>query len=308
MLVAAAVTDAPISLAELEQILEFTEERLIAALSELHTLFLFPKAPAVEGEQRYQINSNTKKLVRLVEGNSEFYARIERRSKVLAGQLPAADQGVIGSLIRQAMVRLNGEQKAEAERIMLGAIDRYPNHADLFGFLGYIYRRTGRIADARMQFEMAHKLKSMNLEMYLQWQKMEIGEKEWSSAIAVAERALKIMPDAYEIIERKIYSLRQLGFDLHRGLHAEKAAKAWSEAVTEVEARMKSPEELPAGARALNASMYYSIVVCLDMLNRLRERNVWLERWETEHPDDAQIQIQKDFIIRKRGSLEARLR
>ena len=63
ILIAAAVTDDPISLAELESILELPEERLLSALSELQTLFLFPKAPAVEGEQRYQINLNTKKLV-----------------------------------------------------------------------------------------------------------------------------------------------------------------------------------------------------------------------------------------------------
>ena len=29
------------------------------------------------------------------------------------------------------------------------------------------------------------------------------------------DRALKILPDAYEIIERKVYALRQAGFDLH---------------------------------------------------------------------------------------------
>src|SRR2546426_6019298 len=47
--------------------------------------------------------------------------------------------------------------------------------------------------------------------------------------------------------------------------------------------RIKPPEALPAGARGLNASMYYSIVVCLDMLKQFRDRNHWLERWESEH-------------------------
>jgi len=75
----------------------------------------FPKAPAVEGEQRYQINLNTKKLVRLVEGSSEFYARIDTRTKALAGKLPLVGHGIVGSLIRQARLRLNAEQHAEAE-------------------------------------------------------------------------------------------------------------------------------------------------------------------------------------------------
>jgi tetratricopeptide (TPR) repeat protein len=303
VLVAAAVTDAPISFPELEYILEFSQERLISALAELQTLFLFPKAPAVEGEQRYQINLNTKKLVRLVEGSSEFLARIDNRSKALAGKLPTVSHGVIGSLIRQALLRVNAQQHSEAETILLGAIDKYPNAADLRGVLGTVYKRIGRLADARTQFEAAFKLKATSPEMYLHWQRMEIGEKEWSKALAVAEKALKMVPDSYEVVERKVYTLRQAGFDLHRGLHGEKALKMWAEAVEEVKRRIKLPEQLPAGAHALNASMYYSMVVCLDMLNQLRDRNRWLERWEKEHPDDPQIAGQKEFLIRKRGSL-----
>lgn len=303
VLIAAAVTDDPISFAELESILQLSEDRLLSALTELQTLFLFPKAPAVEGEQRYQINLNTKKLVRLVEGPSEFYARIDNRSKALAGKLPVVGHNVVSSLIRQALLRLNAGQHAEAETILLSAIERYPNVPDLHGVLGYVYKRIRRIADARTQFEGAFKLKGNNPEMYLHWQKLEIGEKEWSKALAVAERALRIIPDAYEIVERKVYTLRQAGFDLHRGLHYEKAVKLWTEAVEEVKRRIKPPETLPAGARHLNASMYYSIVVCLDMLNQFRDRNYWLERWEREHPDDPQVAIQKEYILRKRGSL-----
>jgi tetratricopeptide (TPR) repeat protein len=305
ILIAAAIMDGPISFAELENILEMSEDRLLSGLTELQTLFLFPKAPAVEGEQRYQINLNTKKLVRLVEGSSEFYARIDSRAKALAGKLPPVGHGIVGSLIRQAFLRLNAEQHTEAETILLGGIEKYPNAADLHGFLGYVYRRMGRVADARAQFEKAFKLKANNREMYLQWLKLEMRQKEWSKAREVADRALKILPDAYEIIERKVYALRQAGFDMLRGLHYEKAEKMWTEAVEEVRQRIKSPETLLPGERKLNGSMYYTVVVCLDMLNQLPERNYWLERWEKEHPDDLQVVSQKEYIKHRRGSLEA---
>jgi tetratricopeptide (TPR) repeat protein len=304
VLIAAAVTDDSISFAELENVLELSEERLLSALTELQTLFLFPKAPAVEGEQRYQINLNTKKLVRLVEGPNEFYARIDNRSKALAGKLPVVKHSIIGSLIRQALLRVNASQFAEAETILVGALEKYANAPDLHGVLGYVYKRMGRVADARTQFESAFRLKANNREMYLHWQKMEIAEREWSKALAVAERALKLLPDAYEIIEGKVYTLRQAGFDFHRGLHREKAVRMWTEAVEEVKRKIKLPETLPAGERALNASMYYSMVVCLDMLHELRERNYWLERWEKEHPDDPQVSAQKEFLRQKRGSLQ----
>jgi tetratricopeptide (TPR) repeat protein len=303
ILIAAAVTDDPISFAELESILELSEDRLLSALTELQTLFLFPKAPAVEGEQRYQINLNTKKLVRLVEGHSEFYARIDTRSKALAGKLPVVGRSIVSSLIRQALLRLNADQHAEAETILLGAIEKYPNAPDLLGVLGYVYRRSGRVMDARTQFEAASKLKAKNPEMYLHWLKLEVAVKEWSKALAVADRALKILPDAYEIIERKVYVLRQAGFDLYRGMHYEKAVKMWTEAVEEVKRQIRPPETLPSGARGLNASMYYSIVVCLDMLNLFQDRNYWLERWEKEHPDDPQVAAQKEYLMHKRGTL-----
>ena len=308
VLVAAAVQEEPISFAEMTNILEFSEERLLSALIELQTLFLFPKAPVVEGEQRYQINLNTKKLVRLVEGSNEFYARIENQSKALAGKLPTVQHGLVASLIRQAMLRFNSGQQGDAESILLGAIEKYPNAADLHGVLGFMYRRMGRVADATTHFEAAYKLKSKNPETYLQWIKMEISEREWSKAIGVANQALKMVPDAYEIIERKVYALRQAGFDLHRGLHSEKAAKMWIEAVEEIARSMKSPETLASGSRQLNASMYYTMVICLDMLNEFRERNRWLDRWEREHPDDSMVAVEKEYLEKKRGSLLAGVR
>jgi tetratricopeptide (TPR) repeat protein len=159
------------------------------------------------------------------------------------------------------------------------------------------------VEEARTQFETAFRFKSKSPEMYLHWQKLEISEKEWSKALLVADHALKVLPDAYEIIERKIYTLRQAGFDLYRGLHYEKAAKMWNEAVEDVKRYIRPPESLTSGARDLNASMYYSIVVCLDMLKQFRERNHWLERWEKEHPDDSQVADQKEYLKRKRGAL-----
>jgi tetratricopeptide (TPR) repeat protein len=305
VLMAAAVTDDPISFAELETILEFSEDRLLSALHELQTLFLLPRVPVVEGEQRYQVNLNTKKLVRLVEGQRDVYALIESRSKALAGKLPNVGHGIISSLIRQAYLRLSAGQDADAEAILLKAIEKYPNAPDLRGFLGYAYRRVGRTADARSQFEAACKLKAKNPDMFLHWIKLEIAEKEWSKVINVADRAVKVLPDPYEIIERKVYGLRQAGFDLIRGLHREKAVKMWTEAVDEIKLKIKPPEALAEGKRDLNASMYYTMVVCLDMLNRFRERNHWLEMWEKEHPDDPEVDRQKEFLISKRGSLSA---
>lgn len=302
VLVAAAVADGPVSAAELENLLDFSEDRLIASLSELHTLFLFAKPKIVEGEQRFEINLNTKKLVREVEGSSDFYARIERASKALRGQLPEVGQGVVAALIRQAQLRLNALQHGEAEKILLGAIDKYPQSADLYSFLGYAYKRMGRVADARKYFESAFKLKGRKKDMFLQWVRMEIVEKEWSKAISAADKALRVLPNSLELLERKVYAERQAGFDFHGGLHREKAERMWRDAVDDATQALKSPDALSPGERYINASLFCSLVICLDMLGEFRQRDSWFQRWAAEHPDDPQVQRQYEFLTRKYGT------
>lgn len=301
VLVAAAISDGSVSAAELENLLELSEDRLIASLSELNTLFLFAKPKIVEGEQRFEINSNTRKLVQQVEGGSDFYARLERKSKALRGQLPEIGHGVVGALIRQAQLRLNAQQNPEAEKILLGAIDKYPQSADLHSFLGYAYKRMGRVVDARKSFESAYKLKSLRREHYIQWLRMEIAEKEWSKAIATAEKALRLIPDFPEMLERRVYAERQAGFDFHAGLHREKAERMWRDAVEHAEAALKQPDLLEAGERQTNALLYCSAVVCLDMLREYKRRDELVDRWASEHPDDPELQRQCEFLNRKYG-------
>jgi cytochrome c-type biogenesis protein CcmH/NrfG len=48
----------------------------------------------------------------------------------------------------------------DAEAILTEAIEKYPQAADLRSFLGYAYKRMGRVAEARTQFEAAVKLNS----------------------------------------------------------------------------------------------------------------------------------------------------
>jgi hypothetical protein len=67
-LIAAVVSDQPASFTELQGVLAFSEERLVSAMTELHTLFLLPQPSVVEGEQRYHLNANTKRLILSVEG------------------------------------------------------------------------------------------------------------------------------------------------------------------------------------------------------------------------------------------------
>jgi hypothetical protein len=125
VLIAATVADHPVSFAELENVLNISDDRLMSALVELQTMFLFPKPRLVEGEQRFGINSNTRRLVQLIEGSSDAYARIEAKSKALAGKLPDVGRGIVAAMIRQAWLLKNSGRFQEAETLLLNATERY---------------------------------------------------------------------------------------------------------------------------------------------------------------------------------------
>jgi tetratricopeptide (TPR) repeat protein len=308
VLIAAAISDHPISLAELESILTFSEDRLIGTLMELQTLFLMPQTPVAEGEKRFQINLNTKKLVRSVEGGSDRYLRIEHASKAVTGKLPVVGPGIASSLIRQAQLRINAGKNTDAEKLLSSAIEKYPTVLDLRVFLAVFYKDTGRIADARIQFEKAAKMKTPGADMFIQWAQMEIDRGEWSKAIEAADRGLRIVQDCYRLIEQKVLAQREVGFDFLARNHQERASQTWAEAVDLISRRIKSPEKLPVNDRHLNSSMFCTMVVCLDMLGRHAERNQWLDRWEKENPEDPQLQRQKDELLSKHGTLKASAR
>ncbi len=301
VLMAAAVSEDSVSFVELEQTLSFSQDRLISSVKELQGLFLLPKPQVVEGEQRFQLNLNTRKLIHLVEGDSDLYARIKRQSEALTGKLPQIGRGIVTALIRQAHIQLQAGKITEAAELMRNAIDKYPTTPDLHGFLGHVYRRMGRIVDARAHFEEAYKRKGKNRDMFLRWARMEMGEREWSKAIKVTDRAIKALPDNYAMVELRADAKRQAGFDFLKGLHYEKAEKSWREAIQDIENSMKAPEALNPGERDINSSLYRTAVICSDMLREPKQRDQWIRRWEAEHPDDPKVVKQKDYLREKWG-------
>lgn len=302
VLIAAAVTDEPVSFAEIEGVLSIGEDRLVSCLTELQTLFLVPKPSLVEGEQRFQINSNTKRLVRLVEGSSDLYGRIETSSKALRGKLPDVGRGVLSLLIRQAYLLITAGKYPDAESLMLNAIKKYPQIGDLEGFLGFLYRKWDRFVDARIHFEAAYKLKCKNEETYRHWVKMELSQKEWTRAIDAADKCLKVLPNLYEMKHFKTDALLKLGLDFSARLQREKAERLWRQAVEELKLALKSPDAVEPGERAISAQMYRTLIICLDLLGEMKALNQFFNQWKTEHPDDPNVAKQADFIGRKRGA------
>lgn len=305
VLIAASVGDDPVSFAEIESILQISEERILAALSELQTLFLVPKPRIVEGEQRFELNSNTRKLVRMVEAESDQYRRIEAKAKAVHGKLPQVGRGIISALIRQAFLLLDSGKQQEAEQLMLQAVEKYPQAADLQGFVGFLYRRLNRFTDAAKYFEAAYKLKCRNPETYRHWVKMEMSQKEWTAATTAADKGLRVMPELYELHALRAECKVRSGQDFAARLQREKASKLWLEAAREIIQIKKSPDKLESNERLINAQMYKTLIICLDLVGDFRGLYDHFQEWEAEHADDPSVRYQRIYLEKKYGrSLE----
>lgn len=77
MLLAGCAAKGSVSFSELASIVGVDDESVSVALQELRTLFLVPAPTFVEGEQRFNLNVNTRTLVREVYGKTEQWRRIQ---------------------------------------------------------------------------------------------------------------------------------------------------------------------------------------------------------------------------------------
>jgi tetratricopeptide (TPR) repeat protein len=303
VLIAAVVSDQPASFAELHSVLNFSEDRLISSLTELQTLFLLPNASIVEGEQRYHINQNTKRLIISVEEPTDLFSRIRTKSKALAGTLPVVGRDIISQLIRQAILLTSGGKFQKGEELLLNAIERYPNAADLYGFLGYLYKGVNRTTDARIQFERAAKLKSKSEDTYSHWIKMELGEREFNAAVRAATLGIAQLPSSYKLHQLRLDAKYRVAEDYVGRLQSEKAERIWREIVEEIEKILKPRRVLRAGESEISAALFRRLVVCLEHLGDMPELNRRFAQWCNEHKDDPSIARQREIFARRRGGL-----
>ncbi len=303
VLIAAVVSDQPASFAELQSVLGFSEDRLISSLTDLQTLFLLPNLSIVEGEQRYHINQNTKRLILSVDNSSDLFKRITTKSKALAGTLPQVGRDIISQLIRQALLFTGGGNFAKGEELLLKAIEKYPNAADLYGFLGYLYKGVNRTTDARIQFEQTAKLKSRSEDTYLHWVKMELAAREYNNAVRAASLGVGQLPGSYKLLQLRLEAKYRVAEDHVARLQSEKAERVWREIVEEIEKILKPRHLLKAEESEINAALLRRLVVCLEHLGDMSELNKRFAQWCGEHKDDPAIGRQREIFVRRRGGL-----
>ena len=226
VLMAACVADGPVSFPELESVTGLSEEQLRINLKDLQRLFLVPKPQLIEGEQRFDVNVNTKILVRQVLGSSDRYKKVEAAFKAVTKKLPLRiGRGEVGAIIRQATFLVRNREQAKAEKLLQQGLAKYLNDPDLTAFLGWVYKAWDppRLTDARLTFKRASQLKCSSAEMYKHWVRMELEEHEWTNAASAAEAGLKHIPDSRQLLFQAGYARSRLARELLARLFGDKA-------------------------------------------------------------------------------------
>ncbi|HKO63335.1 MAG TPA: hypothetical protein VJV03_19380, partial [Pyrinomonadaceae bacterium] len=300
VLLASCVASGPVSFAEVEGVTGLSTERVTAALSELQVLFLIPKPRLIEGEQRFEVNVNTRALVRDTFGSTDLYRRTETAYRTLSKGLPVTGRGAVAAIVRQAVFLVKGSKHVEGEALLLNALQKYESDPDLLGVLGWVYKawHPPRVIDARERFNRASQLRASRTEMYEHWCQMELREHEWSKAAEAAERGLKILSNNKTLLYYAGYSRGRLGRELLGGLHGTRAQKELDTAKSTLK-RALSVSSLDAREKALNADIFRALVLVCELTGDIDGMRHYFRRWTTEYPEDPDASSEWERISRK---------
>ena len=303
VLCAGCVAKGAVSFSELEAILGISSERLISGITELQKLFLIPKPRVIENEQRFELNINTKLLVKEVYGDTELYRRVDAACRTLSGEIQQKSTSRIGAIIRQSLFCVRARKMSEAELLLTNALKVFPSDTDIIGVLGLVYKSwvPTRLTDAREQFVRAFQLKSKKEEMYIHWSKMEIEASEWTKSALAAENGLKYFPDSHRLHYLAGYSRSRLGKEFNQQLQNEKAEKQYQEAYSHLKRALKSPDKLDVGERSLNADAYRALILICEARRDGKNLKEYFEAWKNEHPDDPRANSEWDRLALRFG-------
>ena len=279
----------PVSYEELIAITGFPDDTLASALGELNRLFLISKPLLIEGEDRYDLNVNTRRIVQLLLRGSDLYRRIEQATKAVTGELPRVGHGEISRVVRQAVLLVKSDEHVRAETGLKEALTRFPEDPDLIAFLGWVYKcwKPPRVTDAREKFKRAHQLNCRNEAFFYEhWSRLEAGLGEWTASAKAAERGLHRLPGSHRLHRSAGYARGRLAQELERALQREKAGDEFARSIEHYEKALRDPEDLPSGERSLNADVYRGLVLNYAALDDFVNVKNYFSRWLGEHPDD----------------------
>jgi tetratricopeptide (TPR) repeat protein len=289
LLVAACYKNGASTTLELQSVTGMSDDAMTEGLLHLQRLFLIPKPSLIEGEQRYNVNINTRVLVRRVYGNTELWRRVEAAHKAIAGEIPrSTNRTEIGALIRKAMLFARNNQGDEAEKVLVSGLEKFPNDPDLTSFLGGVYKayEPPRITDAREKYHRAWQLRCANENSYRHWAQMELEAHEWAKAYDAAEKGMQILGKTKRLLYLSGYARGRFARELVGRTQQADASTQLALGYEALKSALTSRLELKEwDDRNLNDDIYRALVFNCEARNDIAGMTEYFERWLREHPD-----------------------
>lgn len=223
----------PLSVAQVETILNVDEDSALGAIQELESRFLVPAPEIVEGVPAFRAHRNLEVLVRrdLRSDPSKLALRnaVESVLRISVGDRGDAD------VARQVSVRLRSGRMGEALEVAEAALVSNPSSPGLLALRAEVLtrQRPPRMADARQDWRRAADLGMSRAESYWHWAEAEQRASDWRRMFDAAELGLSRghKDDAY-LNALAGYAASRVGQTHARGLDRE-TAQVWLERAEE---------------------------------------------------------------------------
>src|SRR5258708_7554936 len=286
---ACCIPDVALSLVEIKVITGMSEEQVTSEMSVIQDLFLISRLRLIDGEPRFDVNTNTRRLILETYDKHPRLVELKERYKGLAGRLNVR-QGDIQSYIQKAISLQLMQDHETAEKLLTDALQRYPNNADLTAQLGVIYyhwRPNRRLTDAQQQFKLAQQLGCQQEWMYRRWVQMESNAQDWAKAAEVADTGIN-----EGITSKELYALAgiahsHLGNQFKNNFFFDKTEKEFKMADRLLRKGLKAPEHLiNYSDRKLNSRVYRALTISCDALGQIDDMLHFLDKCQHEHEDD----------------------
>lgn len=311
VLLAATLQDQAVSFEELRLVTGKATDDLVSAIGELQRLFLVPRPRLIESVERFELDTNTRTLVRevLVPRYPDTTKRLRSVLDELTGDVSQAAlrHRRVGEFVRQAVFLVSADRHLEAEATLEAGLHEYPDDRTLLGYSAWVYKSwkpSPRTTDARARFERARDLGSTDSQMFRHWVEMERALEQWSVASAVADLGLERAGDDQTLRYQAGYAHLQLARQM--GQRREKATiDEVRKAINHLRIAILDPEKLTNyRARLTNSKAYRALCYALyEEMVQLRARRGpadesrirylgdelirSVQRWQAEHPDDT---------------------
>ncbi|MEW4564381.1 tetratricopeptide repeat protein [Bremerella sp. JC770] len=268
--------------------LDWREDRLVDAMSQLRKMFLMPSRNGTGAKERLSLNSNTKALVRDVFSDTEAFRRTERLLKAARGELKPkrAEEKQVEAILRRVSLSVGQGNFVDAEDELEAAVQKFPGRTDLIARLAWLQKRKGDFASARESFQRTHDLGCTQRDAYWHWSDLEASVEEWTAAVVAAEFGIERCGRDKGLLFRLGYALHRQGRELLND--GEDGSKLCRRAIDILEEARTAPQH-DIRNFAITHQIYRAIALNLESLEEEKMLAHHMSRWQSDCPDDPYL-------------------